>query len=197
MSQPQAPEQVLDTLGDCPPGRRDEDTTEGIQCSQRMLSFSDALLSIIATVMILPVTHTEISPEQVMGQAALCVCGSEKTQGPQGLTWHRLRRQRQEAEASLERERVSKACSAYSHPGGGPGLLVGGSPLSLRPSQQRSWPPGRAGGWAPKALCQSSADKGSALEVSQRTSWKRKVPGLPQGQKVPLREGSCPSRHLT
>jgi len=29
-----------------------------------MLSFSDALLSIIATVMILPVTHTEISPEQ-------------------------------------------------------------------------------------------------------------------------------------
>ncbi|XP_017394442.1 endosomal/lysosomal potassium channel TMEM175 isoform X2 [Cebus imitator] len=64
MSQPRAPEQVLDTLGDCPPGRRDEDAREEIQCSQRMLSFSDALLSIIATVMILPVTHTEISPEQ-------------------------------------------------------------------------------------------------------------------------------------
>ncbi|XP_035150287.1 endosomal/lysosomal proton channel TMEM175 isoform X2 [Callithrix jacchus] len=64
MSQPRAPEQVLDALGDCSPGRRDEDTREGIQCSQRMLSFSDALLSIIATVMILPVTHTEISPEQ-------------------------------------------------------------------------------------------------------------------------------------
>nr|XP_011743098.1 endosomal/lysosomal potassium channel TMEM175 isoform X1 [Macaca nemestrina]XP_011743099.1 endosomal/lysosomal potassium channel TMEM175 isoform X1 [Macaca nemestrina] len=64
MSQPQTPEQALDTLGDCPPGRRDEDTGEGIQCSQRMLNFSDALLSIIATVMILPVTHTEISPEQ-------------------------------------------------------------------------------------------------------------------------------------
>uniref|UniRef100_A0A1D5RF32 Endosomal/lysosomal proton channel TMEM175 n=1 Tax=Macaca mulatta TaxID=9544 RepID=A0A1D5RF32_MACMU len=64
MSQPQTPEQALDTLGDCPPGRRDEDSGEGIQCSQRMLNFSDALLSIIATVMILPVTHTEISPEQ-------------------------------------------------------------------------------------------------------------------------------------
>lgn len=64
MSQPQTPEQALDTLGDCLPGRRDEDAGEGIQCSQRMLNFSDALLSIIATVMILPVTHTEISPEQ-------------------------------------------------------------------------------------------------------------------------------------
>ncbi|XP_055240265.1 endosomal/lysosomal proton channel TMEM175 isoform X1 [Gorilla gorilla gorilla] len=64
MSQPRTPEQALDTPGDCPPGRRDEDAGEGIQCSQRMLSFSDALLSIIATVMILPVTHTEISPEQ-------------------------------------------------------------------------------------------------------------------------------------
>uniref|UniRef100_A0A8I3WBE0 Endosomal/lysosomal proton channel TMEM175 n=1 Tax=Callithrix jacchus TaxID=9483 RepID=A0A8I3WBE0_CALJA len=52
MSQPRAPEQVLDALGDCSPGRRDEDTREGIQCSQRMLSFSDALLSIIATVMV-------------------------------------------------------------------------------------------------------------------------------------------------
>uniref|UniRef100_A0A2K6SYQ5 Endosomal/lysosomal proton channel TMEM175 n=1 Tax=Saimiri boliviensis boliviensis TaxID=39432 RepID=A0A2K6SYQ5_SAIBB len=64
MSQPWAPEQVLGTLEDCPPSRRDEDAREGMQCSQRMLSFSDALLSIIATVMILPVTHTEISPEQ-------------------------------------------------------------------------------------------------------------------------------------
>ncbi|XP_045384258.1 endosomal/lysosomal potassium channel TMEM175 isoform X1 [Lemur catta] len=64
MSQPQTPEQVLDTQGDCTPGRRDEDSGEGTQCSHRMLSFSDALLSIIATVMILPVTHTEISPEQ-------------------------------------------------------------------------------------------------------------------------------------
>nr|XP_037839167.1 endosomal/lysosomal potassium channel TMEM175 isoform X3 [Chlorocebus sabaeus] len=64
MSQPQTPEQALDMLGDCPRGRRDEDAGEGIQCSQRMLNFSDALLSIIATVMILPVTHTEISPEQ-------------------------------------------------------------------------------------------------------------------------------------
>ncbi|XP_050646687.1 endosomal/lysosomal proton channel TMEM175 isoform X4 [Macaca thibetana thibetana] len=52
MSQPQTPEQALDTLGDCPPGRRDEDAGEGIQCSQRMLNFSDALLSIIATVMV-------------------------------------------------------------------------------------------------------------------------------------------------
>ncbi|PNJ23655.1 TMEM175 isoform 14, partial [Pongo abelii] len=51
MSQPRTPEQALDTPGDWPPGRRDEDAGEGIQCSQRMLSFSDALLSIIATVM--------------------------------------------------------------------------------------------------------------------------------------------------
>nr|XP_037839165.1 uncharacterized protein LOC103246503 isoform X2 [Chlorocebus sabaeus] len=52
MSQPQTPEQALDMLGDCPRGRRDEDAGEGIQCSQRMLNFSDALLSIIATVMV-------------------------------------------------------------------------------------------------------------------------------------------------
>ncbi|XP_053433863.1 endosomal/lysosomal proton channel TMEM175 isoform X9 [Nycticebus coucang] len=64
MSQSQTPEQVLDTQGDYAPGKRNEDAGEGPQCSHRMLNFSDALLSIIATVMILPVTHTEISPEQ-------------------------------------------------------------------------------------------------------------------------------------
>uniref|UniRef100_A0A8C9K862 Endosomal/lysosomal proton channel TMEM175 n=1 Tax=Panthera tigris altaica TaxID=74533 RepID=A0A8C9K862_PANTA len=64
MSGPQTPEPARRTQGDYPTGTGGEDTADGIQHSQRMLSFSDALLSIIATVMILPVTHTEISPEQ-------------------------------------------------------------------------------------------------------------------------------------
>ncbi|XP_057560871.1 endosomal/lysosomal proton channel TMEM175 isoform X2 [Hippopotamus amphibius kiboko] len=64
MSGPRTPEPALDGQGDSPTGSRDEEAAGGMQCSQRMLSFSDALLSIIATVMILPVTHTEISPEQ-------------------------------------------------------------------------------------------------------------------------------------
>ncbi|XP_047574520.1 endosomal/lysosomal proton channel TMEM175 isoform X4 [Lutra lutra] len=64
MSGPQTPEPALRIQGDAPTGARDEDAADGIQHSHRMLSFSDALLSIIATVMILPVTHTEISPEQ-------------------------------------------------------------------------------------------------------------------------------------
>ncbi|XP_042528699.1 endosomal/lysosomal potassium channel TMEM175 [Dipodomys spectabilis] len=64
MSRPQTPEQPLDAQGNSSPHRRVEDSGEGTQNSHRMLGFSDALLSIIATVMILPVTHTEISPEQ-------------------------------------------------------------------------------------------------------------------------------------
>uniref|UniRef100_A0A8D2CX09 Endosomal/lysosomal proton channel TMEM175 n=1 Tax=Sciurus vulgaris TaxID=55149 RepID=A0A8D2CX09_SCIVU len=64
MSGPQTPEHVLDAQGDSSSCRKDEDAREGTQSSHRMLGFSDALLSIIATVMILPVTHTEISPEQ-------------------------------------------------------------------------------------------------------------------------------------
>ncbi|XP_057165524.1 endosomal/lysosomal proton channel TMEM175 [Ursus arctos] len=64
MSGPHTPEVALSRQGDSSMGTRDEDAADGIQHSHRMLSFSDALLSIIATVMILPVTHTEISPEQ-------------------------------------------------------------------------------------------------------------------------------------
>ncbi|XP_077606653.1 endosomal/lysosomal proton channel TMEM175 isoform X4 [Crocuta crocuta] len=64
MSRPQTPEPAHPAQEDSPTGTRGEDTGDGIQHSHRMLSFSDALLSIIATVMILPVTHTEISPEQ-------------------------------------------------------------------------------------------------------------------------------------
>ncbi|XP_067590900.1 endosomal/lysosomal proton channel TMEM175 isoform X3 [Pseudorca crassidens] len=64
MSGPQTPEPALGGRGASSTGSQDEDTADGIQSSHRMLSFSDALLSIIATVMILPVTHTEISPEQ-------------------------------------------------------------------------------------------------------------------------------------
>ncbi|XP_004579462.3 endosomal/lysosomal proton channel TMEM175 [Ochotona princeps] len=64
MSGPATSEPEPCVQGDSIPGRRDEDAVEGTQSSHRMLGFSDALLSIIATVMILPVTHTEISPEQ-------------------------------------------------------------------------------------------------------------------------------------
>ncbi|KAM5158614.1 endosomal/lysosomal proton channel TMEM175 isoform 2-T3 [Callospermophilus lateralis] len=64
MSGPQTLEHTLDAQGDSSLCRKDEDIREGTQSSHRMLGFSDALLSIIATVMILPVTHTEISPEQ-------------------------------------------------------------------------------------------------------------------------------------
>ncbi|XP_020861057.1 LOW QUALITY PROTEIN: endosomal/lysosomal proton channel TMEM175 [Phascolarctos cinereus] len=42
----------------------DGNSCENTQSSHRMLSFSDALLSIIATVMILPVAHTKIYPDQ-------------------------------------------------------------------------------------------------------------------------------------
>lgn len=67
MSGSQAPEPALSVQGDPTTATGDEDAVDDgdeTQHSHRMLSFSDALLSIIATVMILPVTHTEISPEQ-------------------------------------------------------------------------------------------------------------------------------------
>ncbi|KAF4013234.1 hypothetical protein G4228_004371 [Cervus hanglu yarkandensis] len=51
MSRPQTPEPTLDGQGDASAGSPDEDVADGIQHSHRMLSFSDALLSIIATVM--------------------------------------------------------------------------------------------------------------------------------------------------
>ncbi|NXA39238.1 TM175 protein, partial [Eudromia elegans] len=39
------------------------------QTSHRLLAYSDALLSIIATVMILPVAHTKIHPDQQLGES--------------------------------------------------------------------------------------------------------------------------------
>ncbi|XP_023966530.2 endosomal/lysosomal proton channel TMEM175 isoform X2 [Chrysemys picta bellii] len=39
------------------------------QASHRLLAYSDALLSIIATVMILPVAHTKIHPDQKLGES--------------------------------------------------------------------------------------------------------------------------------
>lgn len=66
----------MDSEGDSSLHRRNE---EGTQSSHRMLGFSDALLSIIATVMILPVTHTEISPEQVTGTVWFVQWASKKT----------------------------------------------------------------------------------------------------------------------
>ncbi|XP_036847388.2 endosomal/lysosomal proton channel TMEM175 isoform X2 [Manis javanica] len=64
MSRPQNLEPGLSMQEGSPTGTGDEEAADGVQHSHRMLNFSDALLSIIATVMILPVTHTEISPEQ-------------------------------------------------------------------------------------------------------------------------------------
>lgn len=52
MSRPQTPEPARPTQEDSPTGTGGEDTGDGIQHSHRMLSFSDALLSIIATVMV-------------------------------------------------------------------------------------------------------------------------------------------------
>lgn len=59
MSGPQTPEPTLSVQGDSPMGTRDEDAADGIQHSHRMLSFSDALLSIIATVMVRVGPHPE------------------------------------------------------------------------------------------------------------------------------------------
>ncbi|XP_063150937.1 endosomal/lysosomal proton channel TMEM175 [Candoia aspera] len=39
------------------------------QASQRLLAYSDALFSIIATVMILPVAHTKVHPDQKLGES--------------------------------------------------------------------------------------------------------------------------------
>uniref|UniRef100_A0A8C3VZL2 Endosomal/lysosomal proton channel TMEM175 n=1 Tax=Catagonus wagneri TaxID=51154 RepID=A0A8C3VZL2_9CETA len=64
MSGPQTSEPAPDRQEDWSAGSRDEGAADGSQHSHRMLNFSDALLSIIATVMILPVTHMEITPEQ-------------------------------------------------------------------------------------------------------------------------------------
>ena len=52
MSGPQAPEPTLEGQADVSAGSPDEDAAAGTQHSHRMLSFSDALLSIIATVMV-------------------------------------------------------------------------------------------------------------------------------------------------
>ncbi|XP_058157897.1 endosomal/lysosomal proton channel TMEM175 isoform X3 [Dasypus novemcinctus] len=53
-----------DAQGNAPADASEDAAGAGLQASQRMLSFSDALLSIIATVMVLPVMHTKIRPEQ-------------------------------------------------------------------------------------------------------------------------------------
>lgn len=52
MSGSRTPESALDVGGDSFTSSREEDAADGIQHSHRMLSFSDALLSIIATVMV-------------------------------------------------------------------------------------------------------------------------------------------------
>lgn len=59
MSGPHTPEVALSRQGDSSMGTRDEDAADGIQHSHRMLSFSDALLSIIATVMVRAGPHPE------------------------------------------------------------------------------------------------------------------------------------------
>lgn len=51
MSRPRTPDPAMDMEGDSPTGTRNEDN-DRTQHSHRMLNFSDALLSIIATVMV-------------------------------------------------------------------------------------------------------------------------------------------------
>ncbi|XP_060093034.1 endosomal/lysosomal proton channel TMEM175 [Heteronotia binoei] len=51
------------------PGRALGELGGGTQASQRLLAYSDALLSIIATVMILPVAHTKIHPDQELNES--------------------------------------------------------------------------------------------------------------------------------
>ncbi|XP_061875245.1 endosomal/lysosomal proton channel TMEM175 isoform X4 [Colius striatus] len=51
------------------PVRGRELQLESTQKSHRLLAYSDALLSIIATVMILPVAHTKIHPDQKLGES--------------------------------------------------------------------------------------------------------------------------------
>lgn len=50
-------------------GRARGELGGGTQVSQRLLAYSDALLSIIATVMILPVSHTKIQPDQKFNES--------------------------------------------------------------------------------------------------------------------------------
>ncbi|XP_044299925.1 endosomal/lysosomal potassium channel TMEM175 isoform X1 [Varanus komodoensis] len=57
---PQQPEQRSRARGDL---------GGGTQASHRLLAYSDALFSIIATVMILPVAHTKIHPDQKLGES--------------------------------------------------------------------------------------------------------------------------------
>lgn len=71
MSGPRAPEPALDVQGDAPTGTGDEDTADGTQHSHRMLSFSDALLSIIATVMV------RVGPAQAEPLAQSCSLGTQ------------------------------------------------------------------------------------------------------------------------
>uniref|UniRef100_A0A5F8G477 Endosomal/lysosomal proton channel TMEM175 n=1 Tax=Monodelphis domestica TaxID=13616 RepID=A0A5F8G477_MONDO len=64
MAGAETPEEDTDVQMELSADTGDENSCENTQSSHRMLSFSDALLSIIATVMILPVAHTKIYPDQ-------------------------------------------------------------------------------------------------------------------------------------
>uniref|UniRef100_A0A8C3RXL2 Endosomal/lysosomal proton channel TMEM175 n=2 Tax=Chelydra serpentina TaxID=8475 RepID=A0A8C3RXL2_CHESE len=56
--------------GEAAPGPpRHSEELGSTQASHRLLAYSDALLSIIATVMILPVAHTKIHPDQKLGES--------------------------------------------------------------------------------------------------------------------------------
>ncbi|XP_043825490.1 endosomal/lysosomal potassium channel TMEM175 [Dromiciops gliroides] len=64
MAGTETPEEDTDVQLELSADMGDGNSCENTQSSHRMLSFSDALLSIIATVMILPVAHTKIYPDQ-------------------------------------------------------------------------------------------------------------------------------------
>lgn len=68
MSGPGTPEPALRVRGDSAADTQDEDAADGTQHSHRMLSFSDALLSIIATVMVCVGPHSSASPAPPLTQ---------------------------------------------------------------------------------------------------------------------------------
>ncbi|XP_064415737.1 endosomal/lysosomal proton channel TMEM175 isoform X1 [Latimeria chalumnae] len=55
--------------GTCRPSLLENEGASRTQSSHRLLAYSDALISIIATVMILPVSHTKIHPDQELEES--------------------------------------------------------------------------------------------------------------------------------
>lgn len=93
MSRPRTPEPALDVQGDSPTGTRNEDDADRTQHSHRMLNFSDALLSIIATVMVCGAVPRSLpcpaptDPSHIQQTLTLlsCILGSPAPQAVVGM----------------------------------------------------------------------------------------------------------------